>query len=168
MKELEKIMEEIKTEKKETLGPCRRKDGKWMTEKEAIEKIRKEICNSPYCNDNCKYDPCGCAYGMAMDSLEEIQQRREKGKNESMTEDEAIELIEHLYMFNENDRWMSNGPMKIFTEYLKDSLKELKQYREIDKKMVDVIQNIRAKHPHGKIQEEMKRRYMREQDGENH
>lgn len=43
-----------------------------MTEKEAIEKIRKEICNSPYCNDNCKYDPCGCAYGMAMDSLEEI------------------------------------------------------------------------------------------------
>ena len=103
-----------------------------------------------------------------MDSLEEIQQRREKGKNESMTEDEAIELIEHLYMFNENDRWMSNGPMKIFTEYLKDSLKELKQYREIDKKMADVIQNIRAKHPHGKIQEEMKRRYMREQDGENH
>ena len=25
MKELEKILEEIKTEKKETLGPCRRK-----------------------------------------------------------------------------------------------------------------------------------------------
>ena len=64
----------------------RRKDGKWMTEKEAIEKIRKEICNSPYCNDNCKYDPCGCAYGMAMDSLEEIQQYRAIGTVEECRE----------------------------------------------------------------------------------
>lgn len=55
-----------------------------MTDKEAIEKIRKEICTSSYCDDNCIYGVGRCAYGIAMDALAEIQQYREIGTVEEL------------------------------------------------------------------------------------
>lgn len=54
-----------------------------MTEQEAIERIKSGICNEKgtarYCHDNCMYGYDKCAYSMAINALEEIQQYREIG-----------------------------------------------------------------------------------------
>ena len=50
---------------------------------EAIEKIRKQICNEKgvqrYCRDNCMHGIEHCAYSMAIQALEEIQPYRAIG-----------------------------------------------------------------------------------------
>lgn len=52
-----------------------------MTAKEAIERIRKDICNGKegqrFCNDNCMYGTEYCAYSMAIQALEGIQKYKE-------------------------------------------------------------------------------------------
>ena len=54
-----------------------------MTEIEAIEKIRRQICNEKgvqrYCRDNCMHGTEYCAYSMAIKALEEIQEYRAIG-----------------------------------------------------------------------------------------
>lgn len=53
-----------------------------MTEQEAIERIRLEVCNegiSKLCHDSCMYGKRKCAYGMAIDALEEIQKYKNIG-----------------------------------------------------------------------------------------
>ncbi len=61
-----------------------------MTEQEAIERIRLEACNekgiSKLCHDSCMYGKRKCAYGMAIDTLKEIQQYRDIGTVEECQE----------------------------------------------------------------------------------
>ncbi len=61
-----------------------------MTEQEAIERIRLEACNekgiSKFCHDNCVHGKRKCTYGMAIDTLKEIQQYRDIGTVEECQE----------------------------------------------------------------------------------
>ncbi len=54
-----------------------------MTENEAIEIIKKDACNNRYdhklCNDGCMYGDTKCAFSMAIQALEEVQQYRQIG-----------------------------------------------------------------------------------------
>ena len=62
-----------------------------MTESETIEKIRSQICNEKgvqrYCRDNCIHGTEHCAYSMAIQALEEIQQYRAIGLTPTMVKD---------------------------------------------------------------------------------
>lgn len=59
-----------------------------MTPIEAIKKIRNQICNEKdvqrYCRDNCMHGTEHCAYSMAIQALEEIQEYRELGTVEDI------------------------------------------------------------------------------------
>ncbi len=61
-----------------------------MTEQEAMERIRLEVCNekgiSKLCHDSCMYGKRKCAYGMAIDALEEVQKYRDIGTVEECRE----------------------------------------------------------------------------------
>lgn len=57
-----------------------------MTENEAIEIIKKDTCNNrcipQLCNDGCMYGDTKCAFSMAINALEEVQQYRAIGTPE--------------------------------------------------------------------------------------
>ena len=59
-----------------------------MTENEAIKSIKSGICNeigtAKYCHDNCMHGVENCAYSMAIQALEEIQQYRAIGTIEEL------------------------------------------------------------------------------------
>ena len=61
-----------------------------MTEKEAIERIRKSICNergiAEHCHDNCMYGIEHCAFSLAIQALEEIQKYRSTGLSPDLIE----------------------------------------------------------------------------------
>lgn len=57
-----------------------------MTEQEAKEMIRQNICSSSKCNDSCMYGKNRCQYEMAMSALEEVQQYRALGTVEELKE----------------------------------------------------------------------------------
>lgn len=53
-----------------------------MTEGEAIKIIKEEVCNNrrtpQLCNDGCMYENTKCAFSMAIEALEEVQQYKAK------------------------------------------------------------------------------------------
>lgn len=59
-----------------------------MTEQEAIKDIRMKACSDRYkaihCSDNCMFGEFKCAFQVAMDALEEIQQYRTLGTVEEL------------------------------------------------------------------------------------
>lgn len=71
-----------------------------MTENEAIERIKSGICNeigtAKYCHDNCMHGIEHCAYSMAIQALEEIQQYRAIGTVEGY--ENAIKAYTETYI----------------------------------------------------------------------
>ena len=75
-----------------------------MTNYEAAEKIRKDICPSKYCNDSCMYGKNICPYDMAETALKEIQQYRQIGTVEECRqamEKQKPKKPEFLHMLND-------------------------------------------------------------------
>lgn len=54
-----------------------------MTENEAIERIKKDVCSNrcipQLCNDGCMYGDTKCAFSVAIKALEELKQYRKVG-----------------------------------------------------------------------------------------
>lgn len=91
-----------------------------MTENEAIKQIRKQICNEKgvqrYCRDNCMHGIEHCAYSIAIQALEEIQQYRAIGTVEefkALKEDKKfLEFLYNQILPNEMEQYLSMYRMK--------------------------------------------------------
>ena len=75
-----------------------------MKENEAIERIRKDVCNnrciSQLCNDGCMYGHMKCAFSMAIQALEEVQQYRAIGTPEECRAAEEKQKAKKIEIFN--------------------------------------------------------------------
>ena len=94
-----------------------------MTENEAIERIRSGICNERgtqrFCRDSCMYGIDKCAYSMAIQALEEIQQYRAIG-----TVEEIWQKLKNMSLVIDTDRDLLNRYIAIGTIEEFKALKE--------------------------------------------
>ena len=101
-----------------------------MTENEAKEYIRSRICNEKgiqrFCRDNCIYGKDKCAFDMAIQALEEIQQYRAIGTIEEFkdlkekNEPKRLLTREEKYpqnygIYSTSDRWCPYCRGLVFT-----------------------------------------------------